>query len=214
MPAQDSLKVHLIGNRTTIASTAGTPTPVVDVDGEELRMLLGALLRQGILPNALDGTSNPTAWQVRQNTGTDMNIRVGSGVTQRDQFNLRGTFAGQGSYLVRLESTGLLVSVPATDASLPSRYGVYLFMDDVTYGGTAGRAAPSVQCIRGTPAASPVTPTPLSTWSASALLWEFQLPALAAAITNVILDGAGSIDQRVSAVHQVATDPLSIAVFL
>jgi hypothetical protein len=36
-------------------------------------------------------------------------------------------------------------------------------------------------------------------WSASALLWEFQLPAAATAVTNVILDSATSFDRRVTA---------------
>jgi len=195
MAATNSLKVHAIGGRTD-----NTGAAAVDIDQEELRALAGALLRQGLLANALDGTPNPNGYRVRQNTGTDMNVLVGSGTTKRDLYLLRGTVAGQGSYLVRLDAATKQVSVPATDPSLPARYGVYLFIDDAAYAGDASRAYVDIQCIRGTPNAAPVTPAALSTWSASALLWEFQLAANATAVTNTILDTAATgIDRRVSA---------------
>lgn len=191
MAAVDSLKCFAIANRTNSAGVAQ-----VDTDWEELRFIIGSVLRQGLLPNALDATPNPTGWQVRQNTGADMNVKVGSGTTQRDTYVLRGGSAGQGTYIARLDSVGLVVSVPATDATNPSRYGVYLFIDDASYAGDAARAYAGVSCIRGTPAPSPTTPTALGVWSASVLLWEFQLPALATAVTNVILDSATSFDRR------------------
>ena len=194
MAAVNSLKVSLIAGRTDNAGTAQT-----DVDQEELRLPHGALLRQGLLANALDGTPNPNGFRVRQNTGADMNVLVGSGTTKRDLFVVRGTVAGQGSYLVRLDAATMLVSVPATDATNPARYGVYLWVDDAAYAGTASRAQANITCLRGTPAASPTTPGASAVWSAWALLWEFQLPALATAVTNVILDSATSFDRRVTA---------------
>ena len=194
MAAVDSLKAFAVGGRTDSAGVAQT-----DVDQEEARLLIGALLRQGMLTNGLDGTPNPNGWRVRQNTGADMNVKVGSGTTQRDLFVLRGTVAGQGSYIVRLDATTVTLSVPATDPTNPARYGVFLFVDDTAYAGTASRARVGMQVLRGTPAGSPVTPSASAVWSAWALLWEFQLPALATAVTDVILDSASSIDRRVSA---------------
>lgn len=194
MPAVNSLKCLAIAGRTDAAGAAA-----VDVDQEELRFLAVALLRQGLLNNALDMTPNPNGFRARQNTGADMNVRVGGGTTQRDLYLLRGTLAGQGAYLVRMDATTVTYSVPATDAALPCRYGVYLFIDDTAYAGTALRANANIQVLRGTPNASPTTPAASAVWSASALLWEFQLPALATAVTDVILDSATSFDRRVTA---------------
>ena len=194
MGAVNSLKVSLIGGRTDSAGAAQD-----DFDQEEMRMLTGILLRQGITPNLNNGTQNPNAFRVRQNTGADMNVKVGSGTTKVDGLILRGTVAGQGTYLVRLDATTLTVSVPATDATNPARYGVYAWVDDAAYSGTASRAYAGISCLRGTPAGSPTTPGASAVWSAYALLWEFQLPALATAVTDVILDNSNAIDQRVSA---------------
>jgi hypothetical protein len=192
--AVGSLKCYAIGGRTDSAGTAQT-----DIDQEELRMLVGALLRPGMLPHTLTQEPNTNGWRVRQNTGADMNIKIGSTVSKADAYVLRGGVAGQGSYLARLDSVGLVVSVPATDPGLAQRYGVYLFVDDTAYAGTASRAYAGVSCLRGTPSGSPATPGPLAVWSASALLWEFQLPAAAPAVTDVILDSATSIDRRTTA---------------
>ena len=194
MAAVGSLKCFAIAGRTDSAGTAQ-----VDTDWEELRMIVGSLLRGGALPNTLDGTANPNCLRPRQNTGADMNLIVGSTTTKADAYVLRGTVAGQGAYLLRLDSAGLTVSVPATDPTNPARYGVYAWVDDAAYAGTASRAYAGISCIRGTPAGSPTTPAASSVWSASVLLWEFQLPALATAVTNVILDSATSFDRRTTA---------------
>ena len=194
MSAVGSLKVSYIGGRTDSAGAAQT-----DIDQEELRLLTGALLRQGLLPNTVDMTPNPNGFRVRQNTGVDMNVKVGSTTTQRDAYVLRGNSAGQGAYIVRLDTAGLVVSVPASDPSLAARYGVYAWIDDAAYAGTAARAYAGVSCLRGTPSASPTTPAASAVWSSWALLWEFQLPALAVAVTDAILDSATSFDRRVTA---------------
>lgn len=194
MAAVGSLKVSYIGGRTDSAGAGQT-----DIDQEELRLLTGALLRQGLLPNTVDMTPNPNGFRVRQNTGVDMNVKVGSTTTQRDAYVLRGNSAGQGAYILRLDTTGLVVSVPATDPALAQRYGVYAWIDDTAYAGSAGRAYAGVSCLRGTPSASPTTPAASAVWSAWALLWEFQLPAAATAVTDAILDSATSFDRRVTA---------------
>lgn len=192
MPAVHSLKVFAIGGRTNDSGTAQD-----DVDQEELRLLTGIVLRQGITPNLTDGTVNENAFRVRQGSGADMNVKVGSGTTKVDGLILRGTASGQGAYVLRLDATTVTVSVPATDASNPARYGVYAWVDDAAYSGTASRAYAGISCLRGTPAGSPTTPSPSAVWSASMLLWEFQLDALATAVTDTILDNSAAIDQRV-----------------
>lgn len=172
---------------------------MTDIDAEEMRLPIAALLRQGLLPNMVDMTPNPNGFRPRQNTGADMNIKIGSGVTQRDGYVLRGNSAGQGAYIARLDAVTRTVAVPATDPTNPARYGVFLVVDDAAYAGDASRQYVDLVCIRGTPAGSPTTPAALATWSAYALLWEFQLAALAAAVTDVILDSATSFDRRVTA---------------
>lgn len=191
MAAQDSLKVIGIFGRTDSAGVA-----VADVDQEELRMSIGVLLSPGYTPNLLDQTANPNSFRVRQDSGANLQLKIGSGTTKLDGYVVRGTVAGQGSYVVRLDAATKTVTVPAADATNPSRYGVYLFINDTAYGGTAGRAFVDINCIRGTPAGSPTTPGPLAAWSASVLLWEFQLPALATAVTNTILDSGTAFDRR------------------
>lgn len=192
MASVDSLKCLLIGGRTNAAGSAQD-----DVDQEELRMLAGVLLRQGLTPNLLDGTPNLNAFRVRQNTGSDMNVKVGSGTTKVDGLVLRGTVAGQGAYLVRIDATTITLAVPAADGTHPKRYGVYAWVNDESYSGDSGIHAAGLSCIAGTAAVTPTTPTALATWSAYALLWEFQLPASATAVTDVILDNSDSIDRRV-----------------
>lgn len=201
MPATDSLKVIAIAGRTDSAGTAAT-----DQDQEETRLLASAVIAPGYLPNMLNQSANPNAFRVRQNTGSDMNVKVGSGTTKVDGYAVQGTVAGQGTYIVRLDATTVTLSVPAADATNPARYGVYLFINDTAYGGTANRAYVGLSCIRGTPAGSPTTPGPLAAWSAYALLWEFQLAANATAVTNTILD-AGTDDRVASAVPMPSLGP-------
>lgn len=194
MSAVGSLKVYCIGGRTDSAGVAAT-----DIDQEELRF--GAKYagrRQGLVENMLDDTPNRNAFRPRQNTGADLTVKVGSGTTQRDGYVLRGGSAGQGNYVVRLDSVGLVLTATTSDPALPTRYGVYLWVDDTAYAGTASRAYAGITILKGTPNASPVTPAASAVWSASALLWEFQLAAAATAITDVILDSATSFDRRVT----------------
>jgi hypothetical protein len=198
MAASGSLKVLGIFGRTDSAGAA-----VPDLDQEELRLLTTGTVTSGLLRNALDQTANANAFQVRQNTGSDLNVKVGSGTTKRDLLVIPGTAAGQGFYVARLDAATLTVSVPAADSVNPARYGVYAFVDDAGYSGDASRAYVGISCIRGTPAGSPTTPGPLATWSAYYLLWEFQLAANATAVTNTILDSGSSIDQRRSALPAI-----------
>lgn len=194
MAAQDSLKVSAILGRTASGASTGVP----DVDQEELRLAATALLRPGYLPSMIDQTANASAFNVRQDTGSNLQLKIGSGTTKKDGYVVLGTAAGQGAYIVRLDATTKTITVPAADATNPARYGVYLYIDDAAYSGTASRAYANVACIRGTPAGSPTTPGPLATYSAYALLWEFQLAANATAVTNTILDNTTiSTDRRI-----------------
>lgn len=195
MAAVGSLKVYAIGGRT---DSAGVAQP--DQDQEESRF--GAKYagrRQGLVENMLDDTPNPNALRIRQDTGANLAVKMGSGVTKVDGVVLRGTVAGQSSYVVRLDAVTLTSALTTSDPTNPTRYGVYLFIDDAAYAGDASRAYAGISLLKGTPAGSPVTPSPLAVWSASILLWEFQLAAGATAITDAVLDSATAFDRRVYA---------------
>src|SRR4051812_14484610 len=100
MAAVGSLKVYSIAGRTDSAGVAQA-----DVDQEELRMgMFCGGAGPGMMPSYIDGTPNPNGWNVRQNTGADQNVKIGSTVTKADVYVLRGTVAGQGQYAVRLDS--------------------------------------------------------------------------------------------------------------
>lgn len=210
MAAVDSLKVFGIAGRTNSSGTAQ-----VDVDQEELRLVPAAVMTAGRLPHLTTLAGNPDAFKVRQDTGSNMQIKVGSGTVggKVDGYLLRGTTAGQGAYLVRLDSATVTLTVPAADGTNPAKYGVYLYVNDENYGGGAGIRYAGLSCIRGTPAGSPTVPGPLSAWSAYALLWSFQLAASATAVTNTILDNTNAADARTTSVL-IGTDPYAIAVCL
>lgn len=201
MPLADGLKGFVIGGRTNLAGTAQNP----DVDQEELRMAFASLCNAGLLPNNFDGSSAGAAqWQVTQDTGSNMVVRVGSASTKRDACMLRGGI-GQGLYVARIDDPNgyVAVTAPATDPTFPAKYSVFLYVNDATYGGDAGRSTFGIACLRGTPAASPTPPNPLSTWSAYMRLWTFQLAANATAITNAILN-AGTRDILVGGINSRA----------
>lgn len=193
MPIVDDLKCHVIAARTDSAGVAKT-----DVDQEEHRLLASMLMTQGYGRDALTGALNSSSFKVRQDSGANMHVRVGNGAsTKRDTYVLRGSVAGQGTYLVRMDAAYVDLTVPTTDAGLPQKYSVFLFVDDETYSGTASRHRVGLTCLRGTPAASPVAPSPDAAWSAYARLCTFELPAGASAVTDAILD-AGSDDRSPS----------------
>lgn len=193
MPIVDSLKCYQIAARTDSAGTAKT-----DVDQEEFRLLPAMLFGQGYGRDALTGALNSASFRVREDSGANMHVRVGNGSnTKRDTYVLRGSVAGQGTYLVRMDAAYVDLTVPTTDPALPQKYSVFLYVDDEAYSGTAARHHVGLTCLRGTPAASPVAPSPNATWSAYARLATFELPAGASAVTNTILN-AGTDDRSPS----------------
>jgi len=199
--AVHSLKVFTIAGRT---DSAGAAQP--DTDQEEMRLLGAMLLRQGIGPNASDLTPNPNAFRVRQDTGANMNVKIGSGTTKRDIAVVRGTAAGQGLYLVRLDAATVTVAVPATDGAVTTYYTANLFINDAAYSGTASRAYAQFEVLKATGA----YPSPTATWSAYMELWRWTLVAADTTVTDAELDAG--LDSRVAS-HTVGVNPLELQVF-
>lgn len=208
--ATHSLAVRVIGGRTDDAAAAVNP----DIDQQEWRLPDPGGRTPGRLWNLFDRSPNPDAFKVRQGTGSDMNIKVGSALgTGRDGFVVAGTVAGQGNYVVRLEASTVTLAVPAADGSLAAKYGVFLYLDDANYSGTATMHFFQLACLRGAPNASPVAPSALSVWSAYYCLWTFQLAAAATAVTNTILDNSNAADLRVTS-SALGVSALDLAPFL
>jgi hypothetical protein len=195
------LKVFSIAGRT---DSSGAAQP--DTDQEEMRLLATMLLRQGIGPNALDLTPHPDAFKVRQDTGSNMQVRIGSGTAKRDLAVLRGAAAGQGVYIVRLDATEVTVTVPATDAST-TFYAAFLFVNDAAYSGDASRAYAQFEVLKGAGS----YPSARAQWSAALELWRWTLPASDTAVTNADLD-AGTDLRKVADVAGV--NPFEIGLFL
>lgn len=209
MAAVHGLKVAVIGGRTNSSGTAQD-----DYDQEEARLIWAVSRTQGRTPHLITQASNNNAFKVRQNTGSDMNVVVGSGTASADGYVLRGTSAGQGSYGVMLDDASVTVAVPAADGSLLKAYGVYLFVNDEAYSGSAGLAYASLICLAGTPHASaPQVPSASVSYAASALLWSFRLAAAATAVTNTILDDSNAADARTTS-RALGVDPYETALYL
>lgn len=211
MPDVHSLSTFVIGGRTNDSGSAQSP----DVDQWELRMPHPGNRTPGRLWNLLDQSPNPDAFKVRQGSGSDMNVKVGSNIgAHRDGYVLRGTLARQGNYTIAIGAATITVAVPAADASLLTAYGVYVYVNDAAYSGTASRAYAQLACLAGTPHASaPVVPSALAAWSAYELLWSFRLAALATAVTNTILDNSNAVDARKTS-SSLGVSALDLAPFL
>lgn len=173
--ANASIEPFAIASRTD-----GASSPVDDVKGETLR-LVTRILEEGVVDPA-------TAFQVTQDTGSNMNIKVGSGTAKADLYKVDGGASGQEGYLCRLESQAT-IAISAADPSNPRIDEVYLVIFDDAYD-SGGEGYADVVVRTGTPAASPSAPGPAGSWDAYAKLATISVAAAATAITNAnITDG-------------------------
>jgi hypothetical protein len=108
-------------------------------------------------------------------------VDVGTGVTDADVYAVAGTAAGQGTYIVRLDQAGDVLTVAAADGSNPRIDEIYLVVVDNDYD-AAGKSLPRLAVRGGVAASSPSAPGPDSAWDAYVLLATIDLPAAAANI--------------------------------
>jgi hypothetical protein len=167
--------VAVIGARTDDAGTA-----VADLTAEEARFPL--------IPFT-EGKVTPTnSFKVNANSPAAMNVVVGSGTAKADYYLVAGEASGQGNYLVRLDDTTVVVTVPAAEPASVRTDELYLVVRDNAYD-TSARAVPTFGYRKGD--AGGANPGVDSSWKASALLARITVPAAASSIV------AGNIsDQR------------------
>ena len=130
------------------------------IQGESLsaatdRLVNAILLVEGVVNVA--GNS----FQVLQNLGTDMNVKIGSG-TANDKAVVKGDLAGQGTFLPQHQNATQVLAVAASDPTLDRIDLVILKVYDDTFD-SSGNDYADLEVITGTPDASPVAPALPST---------------------------------------------------
>lgn len=162
------------------ARTDSTGAAVTDLSAEEAR-LFASMFTEGLI--------KPTnAFVVAQNTTPNMGVTVGSGAAKADHYVVAGDAAGQGNYLVRLDTTTVAVTIAAADASQARVDEIYLVIRDNSYDVSA-RGLPQIGYRQGD--AGGANPGPDAAWKASALLARITVPAAATSIVT-----ANISDQR------------------
>ncbi len=130
------------------------------IQGESLsaatdRLVNAILLVEGVVD--VPGNS----FQVLQNLGTDMNVKIGSG-TANDKAVVKGDLAGQGTFLPQHQNATQVLAVAASDPTLDRIDLVILKVYDDTFD-SSGNDYADLEVITGTPDASPVAPALPST---------------------------------------------------
>ena len=131
-----------------------------DIQGESLsaatdRLITEILFFQGVVD--VPGNS----FQVLQNLGTDMNVKIGSG-TAFDRAVVAGDLAGQGKFITEHQNTTQVLAVAASDPTDDRIDLVILRVYDDTFD-SSGDDFADIEVIAGTPDASPVPPALPST---------------------------------------------------
>ena len=127
-----------------------------DIQGESLnaatdRLVNSILFNEGVVDVA--GNS----FQVLQNLGTDMNVKIGSG-TAFDRAVIEGDLAGQGKYVTEHQNATQILAVAASDPTNDRIDNVILRIFDDTFDSSTFDYA-DIEVTTGTPSGSPVPPT-------------------------------------------------------
>lgn len=163
-----TLGIRGIGSRTNFAGGA-----VTDLTAEEDRFI-NKILSEGIIEPA-------DSFKVVAGTAATMNVVVGSGAAKTDYYLVEGEDAGQGNYIVRMESATETFALTPANGSLARKDEVYIVVQDNAYDASA-RALPVLALRTGDAAASPTGPGPDAGWDASVLVATIDVPAAAADI--------------------------------
>lgn len=132
----------------TRTDDTGTEVPGEHFDGKDAATLLGAFT-SGIVTPA-------TAFQVLQDTGTNMQVRVGSGAVGDLAF-IEGSDPLQGVYSVAWPEADTVVTINAADVSNPRYTSVFLVVAHDQFD-TGGFSLPRIATVDGTAEASPSPP--------------------------------------------------------
>ncbi len=130
------------------------------IQGETLSAVTDRLVNQILLQEGVvDKAGN--SFEVLQNTGTDMNVKIGSG-TAFDRAVVTGDLAGQGKFIPEHQNATQVLAVAASDPTDDRIDLVILKVYDDTFD-SSGNDYADLEVITGTPDASPVAPALPST---------------------------------------------------
>ncbi len=149
-----------------------------DIQGESLSAATDRLVNQILfVEGVVDKPGN--SFQVLQNLGTDMNVKIGSG-TAFDRAVVAGDLAGQGKFISEHQNVTQVLAVAASDPTNDRIDIVILRVYDDTFD-SLGNDYADLEVITGTPDASPVAPAVPST---SLLLAEILIQDTVTQIVN------------------------------
>ncbi len=131
-----------------------------DIQGESLSAATDRLVNQILfLEGVVDKAGG--SFEVKQNTGTDMNVKIGS-LTTFDRAVVAGDLAGQGKFITEHQNSSQVLAVAASDPTNDRIDIVILRVYDDTFD-SSGDDFADIEVITGTPDASPVAPALPST---------------------------------------------------
>lgn len=127
-----------------------------DIQGESLAGVTDRLVNTALIHEGVIMRNNPNSFQVLQNLGTDMNVKIGSTVAF-DQAVIQGDSAGQGVFITEHQNPTQVLAVAASDPTNDRIDIVVLRIYDDTFD-SSGDDFADIEVITGTPDASPVPP--------------------------------------------------------
>lgn len=165
---ESTFSVSAIGARTDASGAA-----VTDFTAEEVR-LGHFMLSEGWL-------HREDSFKVQAQASPNMTVKVGTGDAQNDHYVVWGPDIGQGNYIVRLNTTGVNVTIAASDPGQTRVDEIYLVIQDNAYDGS-GRALPRIGYRRGDVGGG--NPGADSSWTSFSRLARVTVAAGATTITS------------------------------
>ena len=174
--------VRAIGLRTDNVGAGVTP----DLSGEEDRFESADIGAGYVTPATSFEVTAATVW----------NVDVGSGATDVDVYAVAGTASGQGTYIVRMDQAGDVLTIAASDPADPRIDEIYLVVVDNDYD-AGGKSLPRLAVRGGVAASSPSAPGADGAWDAYVLLATIDIPGAAADIAACTITDERAVSQLV-----------------
>ncbi len=127
------------------------------IQGESLPAAIDRLVNTALIYEGVIMRNNPNSFQVLQNLGTDMNIKIGS--TQIfDRAVIQGDSVGQGVFVTEHQNASQVLAIAASDPTNDRIDIAILRIYDDTFD-SSGDDFADLEVVTGTPDASPLPPT-------------------------------------------------------
>ena len=127
-----------------------------DIQGESLSAVTDRLINTASIYEGVVMRRRANSFQVLQNLGTDMNVKIGSTLAF-DLAVIRGDLSGQNIYLTEHQNASQVLSIAASDPTNDRIDIVILRIYDDTFD-SSGNDFADLEVVTGTPDASPVAP--------------------------------------------------------